>query len=203
MGGSASCLQSPWVPISIRIHRYRSFCDSTTPGASPPEMEGKGADNRHLQPIWPLMWEKNDREKETYERIVLKAARALESFYEAVAYKTSDRHHPMYLPKEIRAKAVTQCDVYLQSYSWLHHHSGGRDLWHVVSKHHSLWHLADEAVWLSPKVGLAYANEDFMQVTSRIGYSCRHDARPADRSEPLITKYMTGSVLRMFHEANP
>ena len=45
-----------------------SFCDPKSPGASPPEMGGKGAENRHLLPILASIWEKYCREKETYER---------------------------------------------------------------------------------------------------------------------------------------
>ena len=200
-------------PSQFSYITISSFCDPKAPGASPPAMGGKGAENRHLLPILASIWEKyyerivpkaaRAGDEHVYERIVLKAARALEGFYDAVDYKTRGGYHPMYLPPEVRADLSKHCDVYLQCYAWLHHNSDGRDLWHLVSKHHSLWHLSAEAVWLSPKVGLAYANEDFMQVTSRIGYSCRHGTRPADRSKPLMTKYMTGSVLRMFHEANP
>ena len=182
---------------------FSSFCDPKSPNATAPELGGKGAENRYLLPILASIWERHCRDDITYERIVLKAARSLESFYDAIDYRLPDGTHPLYLPPQVRKALTTHTDRFLQFYAWLNQHSDDRELWHVVSKFHSLWHLPDEAAWLSPRVGFAYANEDFMQVTSRIGYSCRHGTRPADRSKPIMAKYITGTVVRFVHESNP
>ncbi len=190
-------------PTQFNYISISSFCDPKSAGAAPPELGGRGAENRHLLPILASIWEEHYRPKDTYERIVLKTARALEAFYDAIDHKLPDGTHPVYLPEHVRATLSKETDTYLQCYQWLKDNSDGRTLWHLISKHHSLRHLSDEAKWLSPRVGLAYANEDFMQVTSGIGNSCRHGTKPAERSKPSMTKYVTGTVVRMFHEINP
>ena len=71
--------------------------------------------------------------------------------------------------------------------------------WNFALKHHYVWHLARSARDSNPRLAWCYANEDFVGKIATIGMSCRHGQVAASRSESLVSKYILGITLRMFH----
>ena len=112
-----------------------------------------------------------------------------------------DGNYPYHLPAHVSNKLGEDVHALLVHYSWLTRWSidHGRKLWNVVPKHYYMWHLAQEAQDLSPRMTWCYANEDFVGKLSTIGQSCRHAMAAAYRSRSLCETWIIGIVLRLHH----
>ena len=161
---------------------------------------GKGAEIRHLLPILQTIWAKHARSNVGFEQHVLQLLTRLCSFYRALDYTTGGLY-PFHLPKAVAKQMLTDVDACLVHWSLLSRLSveRGLHLWHVVPKHHYLWHLAEEASHLNPRMSWCYSNEDFVGKLATIGLSTRHGQAAAYRSRQLVEKYILGITLRMFH----
>ena len=170
-------------PAQFVLITRDSFTDPAAPNTTIPKLAGKAAENRRLVLIPTHIFEKHNWLDNQRERIILKCARALTSS------ETCD---------EIKARV----DVVLKNYQYLSMTSAPRKTWHMVSKFHQLWHLAQECVWLSPRFSWTYGSKGYMSTTSRVGLSCRHGTTPAERSKPVMEKHIGGLVLRLHHAAS-
>ena len=65
----------------------------------------------------------------------------------------------------------------------------GRNLFHIVMKHHTLLHLIENARFLSPKVTWCFKSEDYVGKISRIGHSVAMGVRSTKLSEKIMAKY--------------
>jgi hypothetical protein len=177
-----------------------SFCDPEKPRADYPVLKGKGAEMRHLLPILKTIWAKYARSVIHYEQHVLQVLNRLHSFYVALDF-TQDGMFPFHLPLAVSEQILIDIDALLQHWALLSRQSVERNLnlWHVVPKHHYLWHLAQEASHLNPRMSWCYANEDFVGKLATVGLSTRHGQAAAYRSKQLVEKYILGITLRMFH----
>ena len=134
-----------------------------------------------------------------YEQVVLQMLNRLCAFYEALEYK-EDGSYPFHLPTAVSDKMLADVEACLQHWTFLSRLSMEKDmkLWKVVPKHHYLWHLAEEASHLNPRMSWCYSNEDFVGKLATIGLSCRHGQAAAYRSKQLVDKYILGITLRLF-----
>ena len=180
-----------------------SFVTGTvdSPHANYPLLGGKGAEIRHLIPILNSIWRAHMRPGNNHDRMVERVLQMMTSFYECINYTDANGVHPFHLPAHIAAKLVKDIDRLLTFYSHLSRESMLNNVmrWYIVPKHHYLWHLADEATDLNPRMSWCYANEDFVGKISIIGMSTRHGQAAAFRSHALARKYILGLFLRMYH----
>ena len=65
----------------------------------------------------------------------------------------------------------------------------GRNLFHIVMKHHTLLHLIENARLLSPKVTWCFKAEDYVGTISHIGHSVAMGVRSTKLSEKIMAKY--------------
>ena len=177
-----------------------SFCDPQKPRADYPLLGGKGAEIRHLLPILRTIWAQYARVPNRFEQHVLQVLIRLADVYVAIGY-TENGLYPFHLPTAVSQKMLVDIEACLQHWSLLSRLSLERNikLWHVVPKHHYLWHLAEEARHLNPRMSWCYANEDFVGKLATLGMSTRHGQAAAYRSKQLVEKYILGITLRMFH----
>ena len=128
----------------------------------------------------------------------------LVGFYEILDH-TEHGQYPFHLPVAQSQRLKTEVDALLAHYTWLTKFSFDRDqrMWNMIPKHHYMWHLADEASHLNPRMAWCYSNEDFVGKVAVIGLSVRHAQAAAFRSRQLVVKYMLGLTLRLFHALNP
>ena len=66
----------------------------------------------------------------------------------------------------------------------------GRNLFHVVMKHHTLLHLIENAQFLNPKITWCFKSEDYVGKISRIGHSVAMGVRSTKLSEKVMAKYI-------------
>ena len=95
---------------------------------------------------------------------------------------------------------IATADALLMHYGWLAKHysslKDGPEMYNVVYKHHYLWHIAQEARLLNPRVTWTLSGEDFVGEIARITKGCtkgkQHKAVPVS----LFEKYVCGIALR-------
>ena len=136
-----------------------------------------------------------------HDRHVERVLQKMTSFYECINHTDANGVHPFHLPAHIAKKLVKDIDRLLIYISHLSRESMLNNVmrWYIVPKHHYLWHLANEAADLNPRMSWCYSNEDFVGQKSIIGMSTRHGQAAAFRSHALARKYILGLFLRMYH----
>ena len=156
---------------------------------------------RHVLPILKTIWCKYARAPMKYEQIVLQVLNRLCAFYEALEYK-EDGSYPFHLPTAVSDKMLADVEACLQYWTFLAKVSIDQDktLWNVVPKHHYLWHLAEEASHLNPRMSWCYSNEDWVGRMAVVGCACRFSLAPAHRSKAIAEKYAAGLCVKMLHQ---
>ena len=87
--------------------------DPKSPSADFPNMEGKGAQNRHLIPVLCLVFAKYKRDDNTYERMMHKMLQSLEGYYVCCDYRRPDGSYPLSLPNGIVEQMRRHIDDFL------------------------------------------------------------------------------------------
>ena len=136
-----------------------------------------------------------------YEQHVDRALTRMSGFCHALNFKDDRGVRPFHLPCRISDKITSDVNALLAHYSWLAKSSvdNGVMLWAVVPKHHYMWHLAQEAKDMNPRMTWCYANEDVVGKLAVIGMSTRHGLAAAYRSRSLGNRYILGITLRLIH----
>ena len=100
-----------------------------------------------------------------------KILKSLEGYYNCCDYRRPGGSFPLSLPNGIVEQMRRHIDEFLLYYSYLTEQSRimNRANWNKVSKHHTLWHIGDEAHLNPPRYGWTYNNKDFVGGMSRIG----------------------------------
>ena len=88
---------------------------------------------------------------------------------------------------------------FLKHYKWLAVDSFERGVlcWNIVSKHHLLFHIAAQGVFLNPRMSWSYQYENFIQLVIRIAKTCIH-GRPMHKiGVPFNFKYLQTLYIRL------
>ena len=182
-----------------------NFCNPVSPHADFPKLKGKGAQIRHLVPLLAVIWKEHMRDgnRQRHDRLVEKVLDSLDCFYNLLDYTNGKGIYPFRSPEHIAKHMLKHADIFLHCYMVLADQSlkcrPAKFQWNLALKHHYFWHLAQSAMDLNPRMAWCYANEDFVGKIAIIGMSCRHGQVAASRSQSLVSKYILGIVLRMFH----
>ena len=90
-------------------------------------------------------------------------------------------------------------DALLMHYSWLAKHyepDALPKLYNTVYKHHYVWHIAQEARFLNPRVTWTLSGEDFVGQIARITKGCTRGKPHKAVPRSLFDKYVSGMALR-------
>ena len=71
-------------------------------------------------------------------------------------------------------------------------------LFHMVSKFHSMWHCAYESQLGHPSSGRTYMNEDFMQHSRAVGMANKHAVAASRRSITVAERVSLGRSLELY-----
>jgi hypothetical protein len=178
------------------------FRGPASPTVSPPLLKGKGAEVRHLIPILHLMWGNYAHPTSVHDKHVDQLLRCLSDIYSVLGWKTDDHETPLFLSEEAAAELRNPKDVFLMEKSYLEKLALERDppllLWHMVSKFHSMWHMALESTWQHPSASRTYMNEDMMQHCKRVGMANRHAVPNHRRTLTIAARFSLGKSLELF-----
>ena len=128
--------------------------------------------------------------------IELKIVETLESICELV--DVFDKAG-MYLSEEEYQVALEKGTAFLQRYEFLSQwaQAVGRNIFRIVFKHHTLWHLVENSQYLIPKYHWCFKSEDFVGRISRLAHSVSMGVRSTRLSLKLMFKYMVLMHLRL------
>ena len=123
-----------------------------------PCLSAKAAEARHLVPVMAIILERldsgSDRDGHRHA-----AAKALCDMYE-IFYA-----HGRCLPAGAADRAVACVNAFFEHNTWLMRHAtdNARLLYHMVTKTHMLFHIADLSRWMNPRYIWCYSSEAFMK----------------------------------------
>ena len=120
------------------------------------------------------------------------AAECLCDIYDFI-YRSSD--HPMQCAWE-HMQEVTE--AFLAHYAWLSNHAVEQEklLYHGAYKFHELFHIAEDAKYLSPRISLTLTGEDFMGKISTMAGSCAKGVGVTDMAQAVMQKYIRMLAVR-------
>lgn len=132
-----------------------------------PCLNTKAADTAHLLPIVLAICEEHSSGS-TRDRMricCLKSLHTLYGIFKNAGQVLSDDEHK---------SAVDMVDRFLQSYHWLAAYHLNRDeaVFNFVPKFHMIYHIADMAKWLNPRLVSCYGFESYIGKIKRSAIAC-------------------------------
>jgi hypothetical protein len=154
-----------------------------------------------LIPILHLVWIKYVQPTNAHDKHVDQLLRCLSDIYSLLGWKTDDHETPLFLSEEASAELCSLTDVFLMEHSYLEKLALEREppllLWHMVSKFHSMWHMALESVWQHPSASRACMNEDMMHICKRVGMANRYAVPNHRRTLTIAERFSLGKSLEL------
>ena len=151
--------------------RLSMFTDERKPHAAPAFLNCKGGETKHLAPVLlevvKKVLGKEGAREQTAERAMVAA---LEKACGLVAlWDDAD----IFLTDDEFATSMRLCNDFLTLYDRLNTWAldKGRNLFHIVMKHHTLLHLVENSFFLNPRFHWCFKSEDFVGRLSALAFS--------------------------------
>jgi hypothetical protein len=177
------------------------FTDPDAPRASYPWLKGKAAETRHLAPIVRVVWELYSR-KTDYDNHVSAALETMTEAYSILGVRTDTGQTPQFMTPAASAAFRDVIERFLVHVAFLKQIALAQgppsNLFHMVSKFHSLWHCGYESQFGHPSTGRTYMNEDYMQHIRAVGMANRHAVAASRRSLTVSERVSLGRSLELF-----
>ena len=95
--------------------------------------------------------------------------------------------------------ALEKAEAFLDNYSWLNKWAleKERNLFHIVIKHHTIWHLVLNSKYLNPRCHWCFKSEDFVGRISQVTHSMSMSVRSTKLSTKAAAKYRVLLHLRL------
>ena len=178
------------IPSQYSSLGISTFVDAEKPRMVYPRLKGRAAEVKWLVPVLLVLWRRHKRagvQMDDWVEACLAAQVRLQEIMddEPRAFLMDEG-----LARELRAVA----DRMLSFYARLAHaaNEAGDLLWTVAPKHHQLWHLCAKAIYMHPRRGACYIDEDFMKRVKAIVQACTA-ATPLHKVPlTLLQKYRWG-----------
>ena len=201
MADVAELYRTEKTPTTFSNLDLQMFCDADRPQHGTPCLKGKGAETRHLIPLLAIVWAKYSRGT-AYDNHVTACLNAMTAIYSILGVRDPETSAP---PLFLDAAACDELrgvvDEFLTHYSYLESVAVRNDpplgIWHMVSKHHSVWHVAFEAQFQHPSSGRTYINESYMGHIKEVGMANRFAIAASRRSLTICERVALGRSLEL------
>jgi len=195
------CYDSAGVSDDMRIGwlDQRTFADAGAPHQNYPELMTsivKARRTRYLVPAMMEMAKLYVKESDTYSMRRFFCLRSLSD-----AYNVVDRN-PLFLNTAEFVQYKDNVQNFLSHYVFLAIQSAkcvdrvGQFQWSFTVKFHYMFHIADDAEFISPKAFWCYGGESMVGLMTRIAQSCLSGMPPHRVTEALCLKYRIGKHLQ-------
>ncbi|CAE6972711.1 ANK3 [Symbiodinium natans] len=173
-------------PTRLTNLKLSMFVDKQKPHQSPPFLEIKGAEGKHLLPALAKVCQEGLLdEKIPCEREMSRALRAMDKLVQL--WDMSD----MFLSHNDFVKNLEFASEFLQAYEalsqWAQEHE--KLLFHTVMKHHMLMHLARGAKHLNPRSHWCFKSEDFVGRVAALTHSVSMGVKSTNLCKKVAPKY--------------
>ena len=162
------------------------FTDKQKPHQSPPFLDCKGAEAKHLLPALLLVCQDGLlHDKIPCEREMLRALKAMDDLVQL--WDISD----MFLAHNDFVKSLTFASEFLQAYEALAKWAEdmGKHHFHIVMKHHMFMHLARGAKHLNPRSHWCFKSEDFVGRIAALTHSVSMGVKSTSLCKKVAPKY--------------
>ena len=180
-------------PTRLTNLKISMFCKEGTPHNDFPFFLGKGAESKHLAPALLHVCKASlDPQQDVDKHIVA----ALEKVCQLVTlFDAAD----MFLTASEHKDALEKAEAFLDNYSWLNSWAleKERNLFHIVIKHHTFWHLVVNSQYLNPRCHWCFKSEDFVGRISQLTHSVSMSVRSTRLSLKAAAKYKVLLHLRL------
>jgi hypothetical protein len=174
------------------------FANADQPRQRVAHLNGKAAETRCFIPIMYFLWEKHTT-KSPFDNHISECLRIMCDIYAILDFKTDANQTPQFLSEPACDELRSLIDLYLTHYTYLENVCLVSDLniFHSVSKNHSMWHIGFEAQFGHPSSARTYLNEDFMQHIKEVGEACRYNVAASKRSQVVAERFALGKCLEL------
>jgi hypothetical protein len=177
------------------------FTDPDMPRGRNPWLKGKAAETRHLIPLLRVVWECFTKNT-VYDKHVSQVLETLTETYSILGVRNDVGQVPQFMSAAASANFRAVVDLCLVHTSFLEQVALAEvppsELFHMVSKFHSLWHCGWESQFSHPSCGRTYMNEDYMQHIRAIGLANRFAISSSRRSLTVAERVALGRSLQLF-----
>ena len=177
--------------------RLSMFTDERKPHAAPAFLNCKGGEAKHLAPALLEVIKKVLAKEGAVEHAAERAmVSALQKACNLVAlWDNAD----MFLTEEEFATSMRLCDDFLTLYDLLNTWAlaKGRNLFHIVMKHHTFLHLVENSFFLNPRCHWCFKSEDFVGRLSTLAFSVSMGTSSCRLSLKVGPKYRLMLHLRL------
>ena len=174
------------VPTRLTNLRLSMLCDTQKPHKSPPCLEAKASEIKHLLPcLATVLKEVLDPDEDPIHTTMLDCISALNELIHHIDNVGAFSSAAEYGIVEDLAKRFF--DSYQDLGSWAL--AKGRKLFHVVYKFHSCRHLFKNTKYLNFRAHHNFRAEDFVGQISRLGRSCSFGVRSTRIPFKICEKY--------------
>lgn len=166
------------------------FCAPDEPRKTFPKLKGRAAEVKHLMPALLWFWKSVRNPADSVHNQVELALQCSVYMDEAL-----DNHRDLDCLPPVIAENFKQAGFALNAamnYLLVHFASLGEDseyLFNIVPKNHYLCHLALQAYYINPRLGLCYAGEDMMKQMRRLSAGCVKGNGPRQAANKLMQWY--------------
>lgn len=173
-------------PTRLTNLKLSMFTDPKSPNKEHAFLSAaKGAETKHFAPAFLAVCKKM---LDLEDPVEAKMVAVLEALCDLV--DVFDKAG-IYLTDEEYAAALEKGSFFLQGYEWLNTwaQGAGRNLFHIVYKHHTFWHLVENSKWMNPRFHWCFRSEDFVGKISRLAHSISSGVRSTRLCRKVAPKY--------------
>ena len=133
--------------------------------------------------------------------------KSMASFYEVImtSLHQDEWHYSEHDCKVIEESLRVMATMY-KKLAWRHMEADGPawisrvgPRWKWVPKHHHVLHIEEQARLQCMHLGWGYMSEGFMGTMKKVGESCRHACKAANRSNTTCGKWAMGTTIILQH----
>ena len=172
------CTSTQYTPLDLK-----SFTNPDSPEKDFPKLKGKGAEAKDLLPAMCAAWEQFARDWS--EGVTFTSVKNALGHQARVQDTITQYRRDALLPRDAAEQLRESAQSFLLEYAALARAADqeGVLLWNATPKLHWYDHLAQRAMFLNPRVGSTFLDEDYMGCLKVLVHSCSfgvaaHEAPP-------------------------
>jgi len=179
-------------PTQFSALQLSSFINVAKHNTEYPRLKGKAAEIKHLAlPLlhaWKLL-----KRRSAHDQRVTACLEALLEIHDRIDEHARDA----FMTRDSSAALCQAVNHMLDQYSWLGVQAdrNGHLLFTAAPKLHWLWHLSRRSIYMSPRRGACYIDEDFMKHMKGIAARCTSGVKLHMVPRSLMSKYRWGVMI--------
>ena len=200
-GTPSANLQEVWSGVVKRYKELKTdsqfsslnlnmFTDADHPHSDVPHLKGRGAEIKDIVAPLLAVWDAHMSNRRGEHKMIREVLQHQVDLQAILATHSKDP----FLPVKKATDFAEITDLLLKKWSILSKNASDRNelLWPMVPKHHWLWHLAQRAMFLNPRVGNCAVDEDAVGRWKDIVAACANGTPAHKIPERFMEKMLWG-----------